>query len=288
MPPRLLLFGAAGQLGRAMLHGLAHDFQITPLTRREVDLSDHASVRQHVLDARPDLVVNCAAYNHVDRAEDEAQAALDVNALVVGTMARAAQDTGATFVHFSTDFVFDGKQRAPYVEDDPPEPPGVYGQSKLLGEWLAADAARHYVLRVESLFGGPEARSSIDRIITALDEGREAPVFHDRLVTPSYVDDVVDATRELVRRGAPSGVYHCVNTGEASWLEVARELARLMARPESLLKPVGIADVTLRAPRPQFAGLDNARLAAAGVPMPTWQDAVRRYLSRRTAASPPS
>jgi dTDP-4-dehydrorhamnose reductase len=283
-----MLFGAAGQLGQAMARGLAPDFHVIPLTRRDVDLVDHVAVRSRIIDTAPAVVINCTAYNHVDRAEDEAQAALDVNALVVGTMARAAQETGATFVHFSTDFVFDGKQPAPYVEDDLPDPPGVYGQSKLLGEWLAADAAGHYVLRVESLFGGPEARSSIDRIITALDEGREASVFHDRLVTPSYVEDVVDATRALVRHGAESGVYHCVNTGEASWLDVAREIARQMERPESLLKPVSIADVKLGAPRPQFAGLDNAKLVAAGVPMPTWQDAVGRYLSRRTSASRPS
>ncbi len=285
MTPHVLLFGAAGQLGRAMLDGLEADYRITPLTRREVDLADHAAVRTHVLDAKPDLVVNCAAYNHVDRAEEDAQTALDVNGLVVGTMARAARDIGATFVHFSTDFVFDGKQVALYVEGDLPEPQSVYGQSKLLGEWLAADAPRHYVLRVESLFGGPEAKSSIDRIIAALDENREAPVFHDRLVTPSYVEDVVDATRALVRGSAPGGVYHCVNTGEASWLDVAREIARQMKRSDATLKPVSVADVKLRAPRPQYAGLSNAKLTGAGVDMPSWQDAVGRYLARRTVGS---
>lgn len=282
----MVLFGAAGQLGRAMLDGLAAQFNITPLTRREVDLTDHAAVRRHILDARPDLIVNCAAYNHVDRAEDEADAALEVNGLIVGTMARAARDTGATFVHFSTDFVFDGRQTALYTEADLPEPSSVYGQSKLLGEWLAADAPRHYVLRVESLFGGPGAKSSIDRIISALDDNREAPVFSDRLVTPSYVEDVVEATRALVQQKAESGVYHCVNTGEASWLDMAREIARRLNKPASLLKPVRVAEVKLRAARPQYAGLSNARLANAGVDMPTWQDAVGRYLARRTASSP--
>lgn len=267
-----------------MLDGLASDYDITPLTRRELDLADHARVRQYILATRPALVVNCSAYNQVDRAEEDAATALEVNGLAVGTMARAAGECEATFVHYSTDFVFDGRQVAPYVEEDRPEPSSVYGQSKLLGEWLAADAPRHYVLRVESLFGGPEAKSSIDRIIAALDAGREAPVFHDRLVTPSYVDDVVQATLRLVEGRAASGVYHCVNSGEASWLEVATEIARAMNKPASLLKPVAVADVELRAARPQYAGLSNARMAAAGAPMPAWQDAVGRYLRRRSAA----
>ncbi len=278
MLPPLLLFGAAGQLGRAMAPGLAPDFDVTGLARRDVDLRQHDAVRARILAAAPAVVINCSAYTNVDGAEADAATALDVNAVAVGNMARAARDVGAAFVHFSTDFVFDGRQVEPYTEEDRPEPGSVYGQSKLVGEWLAADAPRHYVLRVESLFGGPEARSSIDRIVSALQEGRETPVFSDRVVSPSFVEDVVMATRALIAKGAASGVYHCVNTGEATWLEVGRAIARRLDRPESLLKAVPVAEVKLRAPRPQFAGLSNARLAAAGVAMPTWQDALARHM----------
>jgi dTDP-4-dehydrorhamnose reductase len=156
----------------------------------------------------------------------------------------------------------------------------VYAQSKLVGEWFAADAARHYVLRVESLFGGEAAKSSIDRIIDALRGGREARVFADRVVSPSYVEDVAAATEALLDRTAPSGLYHCVNSGHATWLGVGREIARVLGVPERLLQPVSVTDVVLRARRPVFAALSNEKLRRAGIEMPPWQDAVRRYISR--------
>ena len=122
----------------------------------------------------------------------------------------------------------------PYTESDPPNPQSVYGQSKLMGEWLAADAPRAYVLRVESLFGGPAARSSIDRIIASLRSGEPARVFVDRVVTPSFVDDVVDATWSLLTREAEPGLYHVVNTGETTWHALGAEAARLLGTAANL------------------------------------------------------
>jgi dTDP-4-dehydrorhamnose reductase len=202
-----------------------------------------------------------------------------VNAFAVRTLARAASEAGATLVHYSTDFVFDGTARAPYTEDDRPAPQSVYAQSKLVGEWFAADVPRHYVLRVESLFGGPAAKSSIDRIVGALRRGRETRVFADRVVSPSYVEDVAVATEALLDGAAPAGLYHCVNTGHAAWLDVGREIAGLLGAPEELLLPVSVADVVLRARRPVFAALSNEKLRQVGVVMPSWQDAVRRYVA---------
>ncbi len=159
----------------------------------------------------------------------------------------------------------------------------MYAESKLLGEWFALGAPRGFVLRVESLFGGTPAKSSIDRIVQAIAEGRPARLFVDRTVSPSYVVDVAAATRAVVERGDP-GLYHCVGTGHANWHSVGMEIARLMGREEeALLQPVSSADVPMRAPRPQFAALSNEKLSRV-VPMPTWQDALRRHLS----ASQPS
>jgi dTDP-4-dehydrorhamnose reductase len=229
---------------------------------------------------RPDVVINCAAYNDVERAEDEPDKALTANAFAVRVLARAAHEIGATLVHYSTDFVFDGKTSRPYVEDDVPNPQSAYGQSKLLGEWFALEAPRAFVLRVESLFGGANAKSSIDRIAQAIAEGREANVFRDRIVSPSYVVDVAAATKALLARGEP-GLYHCVGTGHANWHEVGLEIARVMGKErEARLQPVSVADVPLRASRPQFAALCNDKLGRV-VPLPTWQDALRRYLSSR-------
>jgi dTDP-4-dehydrorhamnose reductase len=223
------------------------------------------------------VILNCAAYNAVDRAEDAVADALAVNAFVPQSLARAARAVDATLVHYSTDFVFDGHASRPYTELDAPNPQSVYGQSKLIGEWLASDAPRAYVLRVESLFGGPAARSSIDRIIASLRSGEPTRVFVDRVVTPSFVDDVVDATWSLLRREAETGLYHVVNAGETTWHALGAEAARLLGTVANLV-PVRVADVPMRATRPQYCALSSARLAGAGVSMPAWQDALGRYI----------
>jgi dTDP-4-dehydrorhamnose reductase len=274
---KILVTGAAGQLGTTMARCYADRADVLPVTRESLDIADAAAVQAFVSRERPDAVINCAAFNDVDGAEDRAVDAIRVNALAVRALARAAADVGATLVHFSTDFVFDGDATRPYVEEDEPSPQSVYASSKLLGEWFAADAPRHYVLRVESLFGGTQRRSSIDRIVDAVTAGAPARVFVDRTVTPSYVGDVTDATWRLLVSGAGGGLYHCVNSGVTTWFALAEEIGRVLG-VEPHLVPVRMADVPMRARRPGNPALSNEKLARAGIMMPTWQDALRRYL----------
>jgi len=276
---KVLITGAAGQLGQAMTTRLSAGHEVTGWTRADVDLTRHQDVRDAVRELAPEAIINCASYNQVDAAEDEQVLALEVNAMVVGTLARAAAELDAVLIHYSTDFVFSGTASTPYSETDRPEPHSVYAQSKLVGEWLAADAPKHYVLRVESLFGGPHRRSSVDRIADAVRNGQTATVFHDRIVSPSFVIDVADASAFLLDARPEWGLYHCVNSGHATWLAVGEEIARRLGRSEALLKPMSVNDVKLRAPRPQYAALSNERLARAGYLMPSWQDALGRYLS---------
>jgi dTDP-4-dehydrorhamnose reductase len=282
------VLGAAGQLGRVTPAHWAQAHAVTALTRREVDLADAAALERAVDALAPDLILNCAAWNDVDGAEDQPVPAFTVNALAVRSLAAVAARSGATLVHYGTDFVFDGVDRAtPYTEADAPRPQSVYGTSKLVGEWFAATAPRAYVLRVESLFGGVYVRSSVDKLIAGLEKGEPLRVFADRSLTPSYVADVVRATEQLVTRGAAPGVYHCVNSGVTNWLELAEELARLTGRSATArLEPVPFASVPLKAKRPQYCALSNAKLRAAGVEMPEWRDALRRYceVSGRTTA----
>jgi dTDP-4-dehydrorhamnose reductase len=275
---RILVTGAAGQLGTAIARDFAGRADVLPVTRTLLDIGDAAAVEAFVARERPDAVVNCAAYNDVDGAEEHAIDAIRVNALAVRALAQAAAAAGAVFVHYGTDFVFDGLADRAHAEDDEPAPQSVYACSKLLGEWFAADCPRHYVLRVESLFGGSHRRSSVDRIAGAIRQGEPARVFVDRTVTPSYVSDVADATWKLIESGAPTGVYHCVNTGATTWFELAREIGRILG-VEPALVPLKVADVPMKARRPQYAALSNAKLTKAGIEMPGWQDALRRYLS---------
>ena len=276
---RYLLVGAAGQLGSAFRSRLsAGGADLVAWTRQDVDLTDPAAIASGVEAVRPAIILNTAAYNHVDRAEDDAPGALAVNAFAVHDLARAAVACGARLVHYSTDFVFDGFGSSAYTETDPSNPISVYGQSKLVGEWMALEAPSSLVLRVESLFGGPASRSSIDRIVASLKAGEPTRVFVDRIVSPSYVVDVVDATLRLLASQAEGGVYHCVNSGQATWHELGRFIASTLGVTTPLV-PVKVADVKMPAARPLYCALSNAKLASAGVVMPTWQDALARHLS---------
>jgi dTDP-4-dehydrorhamnose reductase len=277
---RVVVTGAAGQLGTAIVRDFATRAEVVALARADVDLTDAAALDRRVRQERPDVVINCAAFNDVDGAEDRAADALATNAAAVLALARACRETGALFVHYGTDFVFDGRADRPYREEDEPAPQSVYGCSKLLGDWFAAEAPRHYVLRVESLFGGARRRSSVDRIVDAVLAGQPARVFVDRTVSPSYVEDVSSATWRLIETTAPYGLYHCVNSGATTWHALGEEVVRVLGRPAELV-PMRVADVPMRARRPLYAALANEKLRAAGIDMPTWQHALRRYLESR-------
>lgn len=280
-PGRVLVTGADGQLAHHIARAFAGS-DVVALDRRSLDITDPAAVARVAADASPDLIVNCAAFNDVDGAEDRPEQALAVNAFAVRSLALAAEKTGAVLVHYSTDFVFDGRRTGtPYTEADEPSPRSTYASSKLMGEWFALEAPRAFVLRVESLFGSPAdwkgRRGTLDAIVGGLRAGREVRVFTDRVVSPSYTPDIASATRHLVTGNAAPGLYHCVNTGEATWEQVAREAARLLG-VEPMLALTTSDKVVLKAARPTYCALSPRKLAEAGFAMPAWQDALGRWL----------
>jgi dTDP-4-dehydrorhamnose reductase len=281
---RVLVTGAAGQLGSTVVARLGGRTDVRPFTRQQLDIADEPAVRDALRTARPDVVINCAAYNDVDGAEDSAEQALAANAMGVLVLARTAAEAGAVLVHYSSDFVFDGQTSQPYVESEVPRPISTYGASKLVGEWFAAENQSAYVLRVESLFGGHPAKSSVDKILTAIRSDQPVRVFANRTVTPSYVDDVADATERLLTARLPFGVYHCVNSGVATWLGVAQEAKRLLNRQAEIV-PVSVTEVKFRAARPQYCALSNQKLRDAGIVMPTWQDALARHVTQSAVDS---
>lgn len=278
---RIAVVGARGQLGAAVVHECAALHDTIAFGHAELDVSSEAAVAAAMARVKPDVIVNGAAFTNVDAAEDHPVEALNGNAFGVRALARAAGTCGATLVHYSSDFVFDGRASVPYTEADRPNPQSVYAASKLLGEWFACDAPRAYVLRVESLFGrapdaGP-AKGSVAGILNTLRAGGVPRVFEDRTISPSYVIDAARATRQLLESNAPPGLYHCVNSGLCTWLEFARELARQLG-VEPRFEAVRMADVALRASRPQFCALSNDKLRSIGIDMPAWQNALQRYL----------
>ena len=287
---RVLVTGANGQLAAFIVEAFA-DREVIALPRHALDVTDPVRVARTVADTAPDLIVNCSAFNDVDGAERRAIEAIAINALAVRSLRRAADEAGATLVHYSTDFVLNADSTEPHGETVRPAPRGVYASSKLLGEWMALESSADatgpgaFVLRVESLFGSPAGwtgrRGTLDHIVDGLEQGRDIKVFTDRIVSPSYSKDVAAATRHLVTRGSEPGLYHCVNDGHASWHDVAAEAARILGVPPRLV-PITVDQMPLRVPRPRYCALSPKKLASAGFAMPTWQDALRRWLEART------
>jgi dTDP-4-dehydrorhamnose reductase len=287
---RIVVTGAGGQLGQVLARELRRGgHEVASLTRAALDVTQREQVLDRVGKLRPQAVVNAAAFG-VEASEDDPKTALAVNAFAVRTLAEACRNADATLLHFSSDFVFDGAATSAYRETDRPNPGSVYGATKLLGEWYAQGAPRHFVLRVESLFGIPEGKSTIDRMFEEFRAGRTVNAFYDRTVSPAYVDDVAAATRRLLEGKAASGVYHCVNAGFTTWHELAMELRRQMGSPSNVI-PVSAETLESKVSRPKFAALSNEKLANLGIELPAWQSALSRALAappRTTTPIPPS
>jgi len=273
---RILITGAKGRLGAALADGLlAAGHDVTPLGRRELDICDVRRVSRLTSTLRPHVIVNCSAYNAVDAAEADPAVAFTINATGPAVLAACAASTGALLVHYSSDFVFDGETAEPYTEECPANPLSVYGTSKLAGEEEVRKASRHYILRVESLFGSGRG-ATIDRFIERMLVGLPVPAFVDRTVSPSYVPDVVAATAALLEVGGRYGTYHCVNSGYATWYALALELAACLGVPprvEATLSGTSRA----AAARPRFCALSNRKLRGLGIVLPDWQSAIARH-----------
>jgi dTDP-4-dehydrorhamnose reductase len=277
---RIAVVGARGQLGAAVLHECSARHEAIAFSRSDFDLTDDLAVSDALTKANPDAIINCAAYNRVDDAEKHPIEALNVNAFAVRAVAHVASRIGAVLVHYSSDFVFDGTASSPYTEEDRPNPQSFYAASKLFGEWFSLDCPRAYVLRVESLFGsaagaGP-AKGSVASIADSLLRGGAPKVFADRTVSATYVLDGAWATLRLIETKAPYGLYHCVNTGSCTWVELAETLARELG-VEPRVTPFLMADATFPAARPLYSALSNEKLRSVGIAMPSWKDAVARY-----------
>ena len=283
------VIGAAGQLGRDLCPRLPGE--VVPLDRARADLTDPDLLRVTLTDLRPDVVVNCAAYNFVDKAEPEPDAAFAVNAWGVRTLARLCHELGSTLVHFSTDYVFglDAGRRTPYREADAPGPVSVYGLSKLAGEYLVRSVCpRYLVVRTCGLYGvwgsGGKGGNFVETMLRVAGQGKPLRVVSDQHCTPSYTADIAAAAAALIPTGR-YGLYHVTNGGAATWYELARAVFELSGVSADLT-PIPTGGYPTPARRPPYSVLALDELSAAGVPQPRpWRDAVAAYLVERSASS---
>ena len=260
---KVLLTGRGGQVGSALEPLLGPLGEVAAFDRAGLDLSDPAALERAVARVRPDVIVNAAAYTAVDRAEAEREAAFAVNSHAVSALARAAASIDALLVHFSTDNVFDGGKRAPYVETDATRPLNVYGESKLAGERaIAASGCRHAILRTSWVYA-PRGRNFMLSILAAARAGRDLRVVDDQTGAPTSSAAIARAVMRVLAAPAPaSGVYHVSAAGQTTWFGIAREILRHKSL-EARITPVTTADYGAAAPRPRNSVLDNAKFLAA-------------------------
>jgi dTDP-4-dehydrorhamnose reductase len=279
---RALIAGAAGQLGRDLVSALGSEVAWAG-GRAELDVTDAEAVAATVRRVAPDVIFNAAAYNKVDGAETETARALEVNALGPRLLAQAAAQAGALCVHFSTDYVFDGRESRPYREEDCPRPLGAYGVSKLAGESLvAASPGQWLIVRTSGVFGRGGNRqkggSFVERILEQARAGKPLRVVKDQVFSPTYAPDLARASIALVRAGA-RGLFHVVNEGSCSWWELA--LAGLsLAGLQASVEGIGAAELGRPAARPPYSALDTGRYLGLGLPpLRTWHEALAESLA---------
>ena len=275
---RFAITGAAGMLGQDLLAAArAAGHEAVGFSRAELDVGDEAAVKDAIGTARPDVVVNCAAWTDVDGAENDEDAATTVNGAGAGAVARAAAQGGAWTIQVSTDYVFDGTKREPYLESDPVGPLSAYGRSKLAGERAVARVApdRHTTVRSSWLFGpgGPCFPATILRLASERDE---LQVVDDQVGCPTFTGHLAAALVGLAAR-PPLGVVHLAGSGRCSWYELAREIVTA-AGLGTEVRPCSTAEMPRPARRPAYSVLGTERGLEAP-PLPGWRRGLAEYMA---------
>jgi dTDP-4-dehydrorhamnose reductase len=285
---RLAITGAAGMLGQDLLAAAkAAGHEVLAFPRPDLDITDATAVARALADARPDVVVNSAAWTDVDGAERDEAGALAVNGAGAGNVARAAAACGAWTIHVSSDYVFDGRKSAAYVESDPIGPLSAYGRSKLAGERAVAEEApeHHTTVRSSWLFGlgGPCFPATILRLARERDELK---VVEDQVGCPTFTGHLAEAVVDLATRDErPAGIVHVAGGGSCSWFEFAREIvtgAGAGAGVTREVKPCSTQEFPRPATRPANSVLRSERGGEAPL-LPDWQEGLARYMALRQA-----
>ena len=282
---KIVIIGADGRLGAALARKYARDFEVTNFERGQLDLGQLDRVRSILSETKFELLTNCAALTNVDYCESHQEEALLVNAEAPRLLAEIANEKSAKLVHFSTDYVFDGKKSDPYTEEDTAVPLSIYGESKLEGERRVLEASsQHLVVRLSWVFG-PDKPSFIDQIIQRARENDVVTAVADKFSAPTYTMDVANWLRLAIDKGA-NGILHLANSGGCSWQEWAQHAIDVCRSVGIPLKAERVGTISLAdmknfvAKRPVHTVLSTAKFAAlTGVQPRHWREAVAEYIS---------
>ncbi len=299
---RILLTGVNGQVGQELQRTLVPLGEVIGVDRKTMDLASSTSIRQVISEVKPDLIVNAAAYTAVDKAETETELANSINAVAPTIMAEEAQRLGATLIHISTDYVFDGRKNTPYTEQDATNPVSVYGQSKLAGEeGIRQTGATHIILRTAWVYGTHGKSNFVKTMLRLFAEREEVRVVADQVGTPTGANDIAQAihaiacrcpnmtelpqlSQEQASEFTFTGIYHFTNSGVASWYDFAvaiLEEAKQLGYPLKVQRIVPITTIEYPTPalRPAYSVLSGKKISAVlGTHPSHWRQGLRQML----------
>lgn len=286
---KILLTGITGQVGQELQKTLTSLGEVVGVSRQEFDLNQSEQIKQKIAEIKPNIIVNAGAYTAVDKAEEDSQLAIAINADAPKAMAMAARDIGATVVHISTDYVFNGKNHTPYLETDITDPLGVYGNSKLQGEiGVQENCDRHIILRTAWVYGSRGHGNFVKTMLRLGESREELKVVADQIGSPTWSYDIADAITNLLNKSQEdstiNGIYHFTNSGIASWYDLAVAIfaeAKQLGFPLKIKQvfPITTPEYPTPAKRPAYSVLSKGEYTAAtGVYPPHWRESLRKML----------
>jgi len=284
---KIAIIGADGQLGSDLVKAAQNleELQIISLTQNDIEISAFHPSRELLTKLNPNFLINTAAFHLVDFCEDEIDAAFRVNAQGTRNLGIICREMDIPFIHISTDYVFDGLKKSPYVEDDPARPLSIYGISKLAGELIIQYLwHKHYIFRVSGLYGiagvGRKRRNFVEIMIDLAEKGKNIKVVNDQVLTPTNTQDAAEKLLQVIQ-SEQYGLYHLTNTGECSWYEFAQEIFKLSGLKPNL-SPTTTEAFGTKAKRPPYSVLDNRNLRRLSIEdLRDWHIALADYLQER-------
>ncbi|MBR1859042.1 MAG: dTDP-4-dehydrorhamnose reductase [Selenomonadaceae bacterium] len=279
---KVLVTGITGQLGFDVVNELTRrNIDTIAAARKDFDLTDEVSTSNFIKAHKPDAVIHCAAYTAVDKAENEPELAMKVNGTATETIAKVCSEIDAKMIYISTDYVFPGDGDAPYETNDKKNPPNAYGQSKLAGEnAVINNLKKYFIVRISWVFG-VNGKNFVKTMLRLSETKDKLTVVNDQIGSPTYTADLAPLLVDMVQTDK-YGIYHATNEGFCSWAEFAAEIFRQSGAKTEVI-PVPSSEYPTKAVRPKNSRLSKQSLDLAGFKrLPSWQDAVKRYLNERT------
>jgi len=282
---KIAIIGADGQLGSDITLKLKNDgFTVIELVRKDIDISDRKSVN-HVITKETDsnLIINTAAFHHVEKSENDPVTSFKVNGAGAANLAYACLRTKKKLMHISTDYVFDGTKKEPYIETDLPNPINIYGNSKLTGEYLIRSIMKnHYILRLSGIYGSniciEKGYNFVDKIMKIGEEKGEVKVVDDEVLTPTFTEDIAEQISLMISKNAKIGIYHISAEGSCSWYEFAKEIFRIKGNGVKVKKAMP-DEFSNGVNRPAWSVLENKYLKDQRINiMPHWKDGLEKYI----------